>query len=101
CGVGNSASNKVWLDVHAMGLPNGAAVSSATDYSGNGNNFLQPTSSRRPINNTGVLNGLPVITFDGINDRLQGGSISDLETSAITYFIVYQRANLKNEMLID
>lgn len=99
-GVGSSANNIIWLDANELGLANGATVSSFTDQSGNGNNFSQATSSQRPIYNTGVLNGLPVVTFDGVNDVLRSGSIAALESANLTYFLVFQRATMTSQMLI-
>ncbi len=100
-GVGTNSNNIVWLDAHAMGLSNGAGVSTCTDYSGNGNNFAQISSSLQPIYTTGALNGMPVMTYDGVDDVLTSGAISNLENSNLTYFIVFQRASLTSQMLIS
>ena len=48
-GVGNSSSNKVWLDAHSINAPDGAVVGSWADLSGNGSTFTQGTSIRQPI----------------------------------------------------
>jgi len=64
-GVGNSSSNKVWLDASALnGLSNGASVSSWTDRSGNGWNANQASATNRPSFLSNALNGKPVIHFD-------------------------------------
>ena len=100
-GVGSSTNTIIWLDPHAMGLADGASISSATDFSGNGNHFGQTSGTSQPVFDADGLNGLPVMAFDGVDDFLEGTSISNLEGTDLTYFIVYERVNLKNQMLID
>lgn len=100
-GVGNSTNCVMWLDAHAMQLTNNAPVANFTDFSGNGNNFSQGTSTKQPIYNTGVVNGMPVLTFDGTDDFMESSSVSALESNNLTYFIAYQRTNLKSQMMIN
>jgi hypothetical protein len=100
-GVGNSSTNKLWLDANTLGLSNGAGVSSFEDVSLNGNTFTQTNSSNQPVYTTSGLNGLPVVTFDGVNDYMSRGATSGLETSAITVFVVYKKASLKAQTLIN
>jgi hypothetical protein len=64
-GVGNSTSNKVWLDAsHLTGLSNGARVSSWSDRSGNNWNANQSSNTNRPTYITGGLNGHPIVNFN-------------------------------------
>ena len=65
---------------------NGSTVSSWADQSGNGFNLDQGTGSKQPLFESGALNGLPVITLDGVDDYLRCASF----TCAIPYskFIV-------------
>lgn len=58
---------KLWLD--AASLPAGP-VQTWPDLSGSGNDATQPSVANRPILVTPALNGAPVVSFDGINDRL-------------------------------
>lgn len=99
-GVGSSISNSVWLDAHAMGLPDGSPVGVWNDFSGNGNNFVQGASVRQPVYTTAGVGGIPTITFDGLNDVLTSGSIPAIETPNLTYFIVYDRTTTTSDMLI-
>jgi hypothetical protein len=46
-------------------------VSQWNDQSGNGNHMLQATGIRQPALVPGVLNGLPAIVFDGVDDYLR------------------------------
>ena len=64
-GIGNSASNPLWLDAHTMGGLNGGAISSWTDYSGNGINAAQPLTTKQPTFVTGAVNGRDAIDFNG------------------------------------
>jgi hypothetical protein len=99
-GVGNNISNIVWLDANSLGLANGATVSSFTDLSGNGNHFTQGTGAKRPVYNTGVVNSLPAIHFDGVDDALATGSISSMVSANVTYFIVFQRTPNVQQFLL-
>ncbi len=59
-------------------------VSQWGDQSGTGRNFLQGTLGNQPDLVAGALNGLPVVRFDGADDRLTLSSA----TSPYTVFIV-------------
>ncbi|MFN7013110.1 MAG: G8 domain-containing protein, partial [Bacteroidia bacterium] len=87
-GVGSSSINKIWYDAYQLNLSNGSSVSTLTDFSGNGNNASQANSSRRPTFLTNQVNGQSVLSFDGSNDFLETGSISDLETNNLTWFAI-------------
>src|SRR5688500_10633861 len=64
-GVGNTNSNKIWLDAsYISGLTNGARVSSWADRSGNVWNASQANGNNRPTYLTNQLNGLPVVRFN-------------------------------------
>jgi hypothetical protein len=62
-------------------------VGSWADLSGNGRNLTQSTTNNRPVYKTGVLNGKPVIDFDGVNDSMLA---SFTLAQPITYFVVYR-----------
>jgi len=107
-GVGNSSSvagqpvNILWLraDTAVNQTPGGAAATGNTDpvqewkdISGNGNDFVQTTSGSIPLLSTGSngINGQPVITFDGIEDKLEdsdGGSNYINGLSGYTIFFI-------------
>ena len=99
-GVGNAGTNVIWLDANTIIQANGTQVSSFADVSGNGNNLSQGTFVKQPLFNTGVVNGLPAIQFDGVNDLLSRGATPALASTNLTYFIVFKRANLTSQMLI-
>lgn len=83
----------LWLDASQLaGLSDGDPVSSWTDVAG-GNNAVQATSEKRPTYRTGVLNGCPVVRFDG-GDALATTSAVDLSgTNDITVWAVASAAS--------
>lgn len=91
----------MWLDANDSGSlfvndngtggqpSNGGTVGRWTDLSGNGNDIFQATSGNRPTYNTNSINGLPVITFDGVDDYLIATSFAWVRSS--TVFVVVKR----------
>lgn len=87
-GVGNAASNPLWLKAdNITGVANGAALSTPwADASGNGNSASQSNAAYRPVYNENMVNGHPAVTFDGTNDYLD-----DTRTyNARTVFVVFR-----------
>lgn len=65
------AGLKLWLDANAIsGLVDGDPVATWSDLSGNGNHATQATAANRPLFKTNILNGRPVVRFDGTSDSL-------------------------------
>lgn len=64
------ANLAVWLKADALSLSNADPVASWTDSSGNARHATQGTAGARPTYRTNVLNGKPVVRFDGVDDRL-------------------------------
>jgi hypothetical protein len=90
-GVGRSdglSKLKLWLKAD-VGV-SGSSVSEWTDQSGSGNNAAQASSGSQPLLQTDVLNGKPVIRFDGTNDYLQTAVIPSFNTDVFTWFMVLQ-----------
>lgn len=64
-----------WYRADAItGLTNGAAVATWPDSSSNNLAGTQGNATSRPSYQTGVLNGLPVVRFDGVNDLIESGA---------------------------
>src|SRR5688572_24703250 len=64
-GVGNSSTNKIWLDAnHLTGIAHGAQLGTFVDRSGNGWHANQYTVSSRPRYFVNQLNGKPMVRFD-------------------------------------
>lgn len=66
----------LWLDASDASTitHSGGAVSQINDKSGNGRHFTQGTSANQPRIDTHTQNGLAVLDFDGVNDRLERGA---------------------------
>lgn len=69
------AGLKLWLKASTINLTDGTAVSSWADSSGLGNNVSQATGAQQPIYKTGIVNGKPIVRFDGVNDLLSGSDL--------------------------
>ncbi len=94
-GVGNSSTVPFWVDANEISQSSGSAVSTWSDISGNGNDFSQASSTRRPTFQTSIINGLPALRFDGVNDFLRSGAISAMETTPKSWFAVCQPITIK------
>jgi len=68
-----------WYKADSISGSDGDSVGSWTDSSANSNTVAQLTSARQPSLQTDELNGYPVLRFDGTNDILSDGDISDLD----------------------
>jgi hypothetical protein len=92
--VGTSPSSisglSLWLKADSIvGLNDGDTVSSWTDQSSYVNNAIQLTANLMPLYKTNILNGKPVVRFDGSNDEM---AISQGITHGTT-FVVGKRSS--------
>ena len=71
-----------WLDAGSLTLADGDPVDTWTDRSGNSKNFTGADTAR-PIFKTGIINGLPVVRSDGVDDQLDSASASSVKSIAI------------------
>lgn len=82
-------------------LNTSGAVDQWSDYSGTGNN-ITATSTNRPSIVTNVLNGGPIVRFDGSNDRLQKTGMTAIDPSGgLAFFLVAKFAAVGGDALID
>jgi hypothetical protein len=79
---------KLWLKSDVGVVLNGSTVSKWEDQSGNGNDALQSNVNRQPVLLENELNGKPVLSFDGVDDRL--GFTGSSLISRMTMFFVYK-----------
>lgn len=84
----NSISGLVlWLEADALALSNNTPVATWTDQSSAANNATA-AGTRRPTYKTSIINGLPVVRFDG---SLNGMDLAaSMPTSAATCIVVMQ-----------
>lgn len=82
------------------GIPGSVAgdtesVSLWEDYSGGNRGLTQATAAARPVLRTGIVQGKPVVRFDGVDDLLLGTALSNYITnSARTMFAVFQASSI-------
>jgi len=75
-----------WLKADSLGLDDGNAVATWTDSTLNAHNVTQSTENLKPIYKTNVVNGKPVVRFDGSNDYLSAVPYS--QTTPYTLYVV-------------
>ncbi|MBI5544326.1 MAG: hypothetical protein HY901_10580, partial [Deltaproteobacteria bacterium] len=91
CGCGSPvmANMFVWLKADAITLSDGSPVAAWPDSSGNGRNAMAPAG--QPTFRTGVVNGLPVVRFSGVQPVVFGNM--PIPPGGYSYFIVWSRTN--------
>jgi len=68
----------IWCDATQLILSDGDPVSEFTDFSGNGNHFVQATTSNKPTYKASGINSLPAIEGDGVDDMMTLASIGEV-----------------------
>lgn len=90
-GVGGSApfdpstvaGLKVWLKADSESYANNDPVGTATDRSGNGNNFTEATN--KPTFKTNILNGKPAYYFDGGDQLVSTFALDDSKKTNVFF----------------
>lgn len=82
------------------GITIGTGVSSWLDRSGNGRTLSQGTGSKQPAFGSTGPNGLPGLTFDGVDDLLATGSFT-LNQPETVYMIVKQVTWTNDDYFVD
>jgi type IV pilus assembly protein PilA len=77
-----------WYDATLItGVPNGTAIGATwADNSGTDNDATQATAANQPRYQTNIINGKPVVRFDGTDDYL--GALNDTPMGERTYVFV-------------
>lgn len=78
---------QLWLKSDTGVVLNDTTISRWIDQSGNGNDAIELTKNRQPVLVDNVINGKPVIRFDGLDDRL--GFTGSKRMTQITLFMVF------------
>ncbi|HSH93314.1 MAG TPA: chitobiase/beta-hexosaminidase C-terminal domain-containing protein [Roseimicrobium sp.] len=89
-GYVNRSGLQLWLKADSLGLMGGSAVSAWADQSGNGNDVTQATGANQPTYQTGVINGQPVVRFNGTTQSM--ASAVAIKPATITIMAVYRPA---------
>lgn len=87
-----------WYDANAYVGSDGAAVSTVTDSSGNGNTLSQGTANKKPLYKINIRNGKPAFLFDGSNDTLSAGSSLVNHTTTKTFFAVGMQTSVADQV---
>jgi len=75
------AGLQMWVKADAGVIVNGAMqVEMWTDQSGNNQELVQNSNALKPLLIENELNGLPVIRFDGANDRMNFAELTNIRT---------------------
>lgn len=96
-GSGGQPENIIWLDASSLTLTNGDNVGTWIDIS-NSQSFINTTGSPNPPEfATGVVNGLPVVRFDGANsERLVLNPVANMATDEISVIIVMRENSIES-----
>ena len=73
---------KMWLPAHKLtGLSDDDPLTTWTDSSPNNNDASQSSATLKPLYKTNILNGKPVIRFDGTDDYMNVSAITGVDWS--------------------
>lgn len=88
------ADDKLWQDSArtTVATADGNPVGAWDDASGTLNHALQATAGKRPLYKTSILNGKPVLRFDGTDDDLKNAFVSGF-TQPSTFLFVGSATN--------
>ena len=89
-----------WWSADSITVGDGNPIETWTT---NNNEYLyvtQPIADCRPILVNNVLNGKPVVRFDGVDDYLDGGDILNIGSEGATFFVI-AKSNVSNAAYIS
>ncbi len=98
------ASKEVYNDVGTTLSTNNQTVQQWNDQSGNNHNAAQGTSAKRPIYKTSILNGYPVVEFDGTKTTSANTNLMSFAYSHgvnIDIFVVVEGSYISQNQLIN
>ncbi len=87
------ASCILWVPAWAQNIRTNALVSTALDFSGAGNNLTQTTVADQPTFLTNQIGGLPVFSFDMVDDFLSFAGPASWGGGGCTIFVVVQTSS--------
>lgn len=67
---------QAWYKAETIAQADATAVSAWNDSTANGRNLTQATGTSQPLYQTAIVNGLPVVRFDGVNDFMRSGAFT-------------------------
>ncbi len=92
---------KLWLAANrGLNLSDGDPVGTWPDQSGNGNDATQGTGAAKPTYKTNILNGKPIVRFDGTDDNLRTANFGLVQPEHV--FCVFKlKRDTVNDTLFD
>lgn len=92
---------QLWFKADAItGLVDGDPVTTWDDLGTLTRNLTQSNATNKPTYKTGIVNSLPVVRFDGSNDRMNTASFTAI-TQAFTVFVVAKSTALTGAQYFD
>lgn len=86
-----SGTPHMWFKADAItGKNDGEVLPQWDDESGNGWDMVQATVNKQPTYQTNELNSLPIVRFDGVDDRMAVDGVTGLSQPS-TIFIVFKQ----------
>jgi len=92
-------TNNLKAHFKADGLTPGA-LATWSDASGSANHLTQSTVANQPTVVANVLNGMPVVRFDGTNDNMKKSAFTTALSQPNTTFIVWKTATSVRQFAI-
>jgi hypothetical protein len=92
-----------WWDANAITpVADGTAIAQWDDSSGNAKHATQATGTKQPVYKTSILNGKPVVRFQGTDDFMDVPAIDLSATKAITVIGVFNSTvNATDQVIIE
>ena len=88
-----SATLRMWFRADTLGLNDNDLVGTWPDESGEGNDLVQGTTAFKPTFKTSIINSLPIVRFDNVDDRLRyAGQLSTAQIGSVWF--VFQQASI-------
>jgi hypothetical protein len=98
-GVASVAGLKLWLKADALALNDNDPVTNWPDQSGLANDAEQAVAAQKPLFKTNIVNGKPVVRFDGVNDVLEVNP--GIAAAPYTLFVVAKAVANGTAYLVD
>ncbi len=89
---GSISGLRVWFRADSSAVVTGNKVISLNDLSGSNSHATQADTSKQPSLVTNILNGKPIVRFDGVNDFLATSNFLVTASQPNTIFIVWNIA---------
>ncbi len=95
-----SADNGVFVNENGFSCSDFEGVGFWQDISGNSNDGIQGDLDKRPIYISNVVNGKPILRFDGLDDFFKVNFSESISQPNI-FFLVLNTRSIKNECIFD